>query len=185
MTDLGDLAVAAIRAELGKARGSGCTVAITTRSGDRAAGKVEALTEGVRDACRSRKLVPAHAPRRASRRLHGGGELVVVAKGIEVRWDDEFTEHYDLDIGDGHYLRWGYKHFEGERPPDERPVSAIIAHVKPDAPHRFCEGAITFEPGYGPPVWQVHSWEPLTLSPSLLCHCGDHGFVRDGRWVRT
>lgn len=43
--DLGQLAVAAIRAELGKARGAGCTVAVTTRSGDRATGKVEALTE--------------------------------------------------------------------------------------------------------------------------------------------
>ena len=34
------------------------------------------------------------------------------------------------------------------------------------------------------PVWQVESWEPLTLSPSLLCRlCGDHGFIRAGRWV--
>lgn len=33
-------------------------------------------------------------------------------------------------------------------------------------------------------VWKVKSWEPLTLSPSLLCiRCGDHGFIRDGKWV--
>ena len=33
-------------------------------------------------------------------------------------------------------------------------------------------------------VWQVESWDPLTVSPSLLCTaCGDHGFIRDGRWV--
>ena len=31
--------------------------------------------------------------------------------------------------------------------------------------------------------WQVQSTEPLTLSPSIPCHCGDHGFIRDGRWV--
>jgi hypothetical protein len=32
--------------------------------------------------------------------------------------------------------------------------------------------------------WQVQSWEPLTVSPSLLCTaCGDHGFIREGRWV--
>lgn len=32
-------------------------------------------------------------------------------------------------------------------------------------------------------VWQVESWEPLTISPSVLCLCGDHGFIRDGRWL--
>lgn len=31
--------------------------------------------------------------------------------------------------------------------------------------------------------WQVESWDPMTLSPSLLCGCGDHGFVRAGQWV--
>lgn len=36
----------------------------------------------------------------------------------------------------------------------------------------------------GRAVWQVESWEPLTLSPSLLCSvCGNHGFVRNGAWV--
>jgi hypothetical protein len=32
--------------------------------------------------------------------------------------------------------------------------------------------------------WQVHSMNPLDLSPSLLCgRCGTHGFIRAGRWV--
>jgi len=32
--------------------------------------------------------------------------------------------------------------------------------------------------------WTVESWFPLTLSPSILClRCGDHGFIRDGKWV--
>jgi hypothetical protein len=36
----------------------------------------------------------------------------------------------------------------------------------------------------GRPVWTVESYEPLTLSPSVLCRrCGRHGFVRAGRWV--
>jgi hypothetical protein len=49
-------------------------------------------------------------------------------------------------------------------------------------------------------LWQVQTWEPLTISPSLLCkmprfgpdnkaipgtECGDHGFIRGGRWVRA
>lgn len=32
--------------------------------------------------------------------------------------------------------------------------------------------------------WTQESVEPLTLAPSLRCTmCGDHGFVRDGKWV--
>jgi hypothetical protein len=30
--------------------------------------------------------------------------------------------------------------------------------------------------------WQVESLDPVTLSPSLLCPCGHHGFIRNGRW---
>jgi hypothetical protein len=35
-------------------------------------------------------------------------------------------------------------------------------------------------------TWDVVQNEPLTMSPSLLCRaCKDHGFIRDGRWVRA
>ena len=27
------------------------------------------------------------------------------------------------------------------------------------------------------------AYDPLTVAPSLLCACGDHGFIRDGKWV--
>lgn len=31
--------------------------------------------------------------------------------------------------------------------------------------------------------WQVESWDPITLSPSLQCGaCPQHGFLRNGRW---
>lgn len=33
--------------------------------------------------------------------------------------------------------------------------------------------------------WQVLSVEPLTLSPSLLCSCGNHGWIREGKWVEA
>lgn len=34
------------------------------------------------------------------------------------------------------------------------------------------------------PRWRAVSVEPLTLEPSVLCRtCGNHGWVRDGRWV--
>jgi hypothetical protein len=33
------------------------------------------------------------------------------------------------------------------------------------------------------PKWEVQSWDPLTLAPSLLCtHCRHHGFLRQGEW---
>jgi hypothetical protein len=34
--------------------------------------------------------------------------------------------------------------------------------------------------------WTVESWEPLTLSPSILRNeCGCHGYIREGKWVRA
>lgn len=36
----------------------------------------------------------------------------------------------------------------------------------------------------GRPMWKVHSFEPLTLSPSIhRTDCGCHGFIREGRWI--
>lgn len=51
-------------------------------------------------------------------------------------------------------------------------------------------GGITFDlPGIAEafpdrPLWQVESWDPLTISPSLKCRdCGHHGWIRSGEWV--
>jgi hypothetical protein len=50
-------------------------------------------------------------------------------------------------------------------------------HVSPDVPNA--------REVFGPdrPLWQVQSWEPLTLTPSVLCSCGWHGYITNGRWV--
>lgn len=90
--------------------------------------------------------------------------------------------HEPLDLGDGvtlNFTSWG----EHDR------VGYLLDHSKPDGSE--CEGgAGLFDlPGVreafpGRAVWQIESWEPLTLSPSLLCSaCGHHGFVRQGQWV--
>lgn len=43
------------------------------------------------------------------------------------------------------------------------------------------EGALWDEAGK---LYPLVGGEPLTLSPSLLCKtCGDHGFIRGGKWV--
>ena len=52
-----------------------------------------------------------------------------------------------------------------------------------------CSGSVCVNPGpddvkYNRDVWTMESEEPLSLTPSLLCTtCGEHGFVRDGKWV--
>lgn len=59
------------------------------------------------------------------------------------------------------------------------------SHRAPDG--RECAGSVTFDvpeaEGLPGPRWTVESWDPLTISPSILCSCGHHGFVREGRWV--
>jgi hypothetical protein len=107
-----------------------------------------------------------------------------------------------IDLGHGHDLRFlawqpdrdlnpQYAHL-----PDVERYGAIVSHeLRPDdqlaecQERGRCEGAVTFngpvqaELEHGRDCWDVQSWEPLTCSPSLLCHCGDHGFIQQGRWV--
>ncbi len=60
-------------------------------------------------------------------------------------------------------------------------------HRTPDG--EWCSGFVAFDVPSDyltgrEPKWQVESFDPLTLSPSLLCRaCGHHGFIREGRWV--
>lgn len=82
------------------------------------------------------------------------------------------------------------EHFTYANDDDELPVGFIENHARPDNGER-CFGAVRFDtpeahdayklPG---PFWQVVSWEPLHIEPSVLCRiCGHHGFIREGKWV--
>ena len=112
-------------------------------------------------------------------------------KKIDRRW----PEHYHLDLGDGHYLEFSVGGVADEDgivrdKTTEGFVGAVVYHHKDDNPRGYCSGGIRFDVPWqrehGQKVlWQVQSWDPLTCSPSLLCHCGDHGFIRDGKWVRA
>lgn len=110
----------------------------------------------------------------------------------------ETTKPHDLDLGDGHWLDWSvYK---------DEICGGIISHVKSDELkakqlaqygnqpwiERHCEGAFTIsgtkwnqaEPDRA--NWTLSGgYQKPTLSPSFLCHCGDHGFIREGKWVRA
>lgn len=105
--------------------------------------------------------------------------------------DDPFKE----DIGHDHailFLRFApdralnpqYKDI-----PDCDKAIIHIDHPRADGQGGMCVSAaiLSVAPEVlkgGAPTWDVESWEPLTLSPSLLCrNCGDHGFIREGRWV--
>ena len=90
----------------------------------------------------------------------------------------------DLDLSHDHYLEF-YSWTDPGGVTHER-VGAIVWHRQPAAPQGWCGGGVLFSTapaGMTGGRWTVESWEPLTLSPSLLCHCGDHGFIRDGQWV--
>lgn len=99
-----------------------------------------------------------------------------------------------IDLGDGHRLRYlAWKPDRELNPqydgiPDVERIGAVIDHISKQT-GKPCSGGVTFDSdvarriGYQPGrLWQVESWEPLTISPSVLCSCGDHGFIRNGRW---
>jgi hypothetical protein len=106
----------------------------------------------------------------------------------------------DIELGDGHALRWAawdpglelnpqFRHLAASLPAEK--FTALISHAAPDGTP--CESAATLDTPVarasgmgGGALWQVVSAEPLTLSPSLLCRrCGDHGFIRESRWIRA
>lgn len=109
-----------------------------------------------------------------------------------------FEHEGAIDLGDEHTIRFtqwkpdrsieaNAQRYKGV--PDVPRCGGIISHKKADG--SLCEGSVWFDlpevratfPDH--PYWTVESWEPLTLSPSFLCHCGDHGFIKQGKWVRA
>mgnify|MGYP003454880989 FL=1 len=100
-----------------------------------------------------------------------------------------------IDFGDGHTGEWlGWRPDRKLNPqyahlPDVERCTLIVYHSKPDGSP--CSGAITVVSPVneavfpGRPKWQMVQEEPLTLTPSLLCSCGDHGFITNGKWVRA
>ncbi|HSU34345.1 MAG TPA: hypothetical protein VLJ88_01670 [Propionibacteriaceae bacterium] len=87
------------------------------------------------------------------------------------------------DIGGGHEISF----YTGED--DAVRIGLLDRHHKPDGTPCNGPGSVPFDVPENANTpdrarWQLVSVEPLTLSPSLLCQlCGDHGFIRDGKWV--
>ena len=68
---------------------------------------------------------------------------------------------------------------------DVFPCGAILWHRKPynalSATSGWCARGFQWR---GPGIhWELHSLSPLHVEPSIRCSCGEHGFIRDDKWV--
>lgn len=98
---------------------------------------------------------------------------------------NENTIQDEIDLGDDH--RIVFTEYEGEKR-----VGANLIHPRVEGK---CSGqswivfegrtwANTFDGKIN--TWKVEKEEPITISPSILCRaCNDHGFIREGKWVRA
>lgn len=88
----------------------------------------------------------------------------------------------DLWLDEDHALEWLTRKGESEpygahiwhRPgPNKRQLSATPG---------WCLGTFQWNGTTGP-NWTLVSRDPLHVEPSILCGCGEHGFIRDGKWI--
>lgn len=88
-----------------------------------------------------------------------------------------------IDLGDGHKLSRVHDR-------EKNLVGFVDAHPDARNPAKQCGGSVPLERSrWSRPdaTWRMTGeWPEVTLEPSLLCTaCGDHGFVRAGRWVKA
>lgn len=68
-------------------------------------------------------------------------------------------------------------------------AGGITNHLTPEG--KQCSGHISFAGrswarsfDHKITTWELVQEDPLTVTPSLLCRaCGDHGWIREGKWV--
>lgn len=93
-------------------------------------------------------------------------------------WEEMAAEEGSIDLGGGVFYKKSVDR-------DGNWIAITEWHKSPSG--QLCGGWVPFnvESEYilpATPKWDVQSLEPLTMSPSLLCGCGHHGFIRNGRW---
>lgn len=97
----------------------------------------------------------------------------------------EQTKRDEIDLGDGHCIV--FAEYRGEKRVGGNVLHPPVEGKCGGAGWIAFEGrswARSFEGNIA--TWKVKNDEPLTLSPSILYRaCGDHGFIRDGKWVRA
>ena len=131
------------------------------------------------------------------------GRMIGPSEGF---WEPEpKDDRAEIDLGDGHFMRFfrwapddlpANKERYGTPLPVVEKAGVTIRHSAKEGSGNngdgTCVSAVHFDlpdlkkAGLGEHVWRVEQWELLTLSPSLLCMtCGDHGLIREGKWVRA
>lgn len=103
--------------------------------------------------------------------------------------EDGTPKDWVLELGHDHFAK-PYGRYGDET---NTVVGFHVLHKKGPNPvptyegSEWCMGAIHLDvpqaEGLAGAKWTLVSFEPLTVAPSLACHCGDHGFIRDGKWV--
>jgi hypothetical protein len=101
-----------------------------------------------------------------------------------------------VDLGNDHWYAW--VQWAPDRDlnpqhvniPDEPHAGVSVGHLtsdgKPCQAYASIRTPVTDRVSPDDPKWDLVQEEPLTLSPSLCCRlCGDHGFIKDGRWIRA
>lgn len=101
---------------------------------------------------------------------------------------DPQGERHALYLGNDHWLDWIVLEQGGPN------IGATIYHKPPPGVKgivgdgSMCAGAVWWDSSVltdNRPVWTITGAadEHITLSPSVLCRCcGDHGFLRNGKW---
>lgn len=94
-------------------------------------------------------------------------------------WEEMAAEPGSVDLGNGAFYQ---KSFDK----DGNWIAITEWHKNPAG--KLCGGWVPFnvKSEYilsNTPKWEVRSLDPLHLEPSLLCGCGNHGWIRDGKWV--
>jgi hypothetical protein len=76
----------------------------------------------------------------------------------------------------------GHEHSAVVRYLDGELMGIAYDHLRPDGQTCIRNSWLPVE--RTPDSWQLVAVEPLHIEPSVLCTaCGDHGFIRDGKWV--
>src|SRR4051794_20237369 len=99
--------------------------------------------------------------------------------------DPHDPAEYPLDFGSnvrGKWYGWGPDRElnpQYAEIPDTDRLGIILWHLKPDG--ESCVGSVMFDvlqaQGFHGAKWQVQSLDPLSITPSILCKCGFHGFI--------
>lgn len=119
---------------------------------------------------------------------------------VEEEGEDSYDKHVrsGISIGKDHFIKFEWLTPSGEGiasavKPEEGSIKVGLLEQHKNAAGTWCGGYITF--GNVPEAVNfvakfggrlsghvLENDDPISVSPSLLCRCGKHGFIRAGAW---